>query len=412
MKPTPLLIGVLLSLSPFVSPIPQAGAQTPVPATTPPTPATTPPTAPPVRRPAIVSPEILPDRRVTFRLQAPQAETVRLIGWDFPAIGQGATLTKNDDGIWEVTLGPLEPGAYRYTFDVNGVPVVDPHTATISESNNNVWSLVYVPGSDIADTRDVPHGAIGVVTYYSTALSKFRRMHIYTPPGYEKGKDRFPVLYLLHGSGDSDDSWSSVGRAGFILDNLLAAGKIKPMVVVMPAGHTRLTGRPPAPAPGMPRVDEFSEDFLTDIIPYVEKNYRVWTDRKHRAIAGLSMGGSQSLNIAIPHLDKFAYIGVFSSGLLGAFGPLRPGAPAPPPDGRPSWEMQHLAVLDDAELKKGLKLLWFSTGSDDGLLPNTKMTVELLKKHGFAPVFTESSGGHTWFNWRNYLVEFTPQLFQ
>jgi len=162
------------------------------------------------------------------------------------------------------------------------------------------------------------------------------------------------------------------------------------------------------------------QDFVTDIMPYAETHYRVYTDRAHRAIAGLSMGGSQTLNISIPHLDKFAYIGVYSSGLIGSFGGGRgrgaaagaapAAAPAPPPG--PTWEEQHQAELDNATAKKGLKLVWFSTGADDGLITTTKATVDMLKKHGFSPVFQESTGAHTWINWRNYLNEFAPQLFQ
>ncbi len=152
-------------------------------------------------------------------------------------------------------------------------------------------------------------------------------MHIYTPPGYEQGKGKYPVFYLLHGSGDSDASWSTVGRAGFILDNLIAAGKAKPMIVVMPAGHTRGggVGGPPPSSGARPPADEFEQDFLNDIMPAVEKNYRTINDRQHRAIAGLSMGGGQTLNLAIPHQEKFAYVGVFSSGLFGAFPVRRAG---------------------------------------------------------------------------------------
>jgi enterochelin esterase-like enzyme len=359
--------------------------------------------------PQVVSPEVQPDHRVTFRILAPQADEVRLAGSDIPGNGRGAPMTKGENGVWEATLGPIDPGAYRYNFNVNGVSVIDPRSPSISESNNNVWSLVYIPGADFMDTKNVPHGAVAAVTYYSTALDKFRRMHIYTPPGYELGKDKYPVFYLLHGAGDCDEAWTSVGRAGFILDNLIAAKKAKPMIVVMPAGHTRTTGfgRSATP-PGTP--DEFVQDFVTSVMPYVEKNYRVIADRQHRAIAGLSMGGSQTLNIAIPHLDKFAYVGVYSSGLIGSFAGGRGGAATPPPG--PTWEEQHQADLDNAATKKGLKLFWFSTGKEDGLMPTTAGTVAMLKKHGFDPVFKESPGGHTWINWRNYLNEFAPQLFQ
>lgn len=373
--------------------------------------------------PQVTSPEVHADRKITFRLLAPKAESVRLSGGDIPGMGPGKELTKNDKGIWEITIGPIDPGTYRYNFNLSGVSVIDPRNPSVSESNGNVWSLVHVPGSEFQDTKNVPHGAVSAVTYYSTALGKFRRMHIYTPPGYESGKGKFPVFYLLHGAGDCDDSWSSVGRAGFIVDNLIAAGKAKPMVIVMPAGHTRQNLRvtpPPATSGGAPPPDEFVQDFVTDIMPYVEKNYRVLTDRNNRAIAGLSMGGNHTLNIALPHLEKFAYVGVYSSGLLSAFMRApQPGAPRPAPDAIPAitpageaWIKQHQAKLDDANLKKGLKLLWFATGKEDFLLGTTKGTLDLLKKHGFAPVYEETPGGHTWINWRNYLTDFAPKLFK
>ena len=380
-----------------------------------------PPQPPP--QPQFTSPDVQPDRRVVFRIYAPRADEVRIVGTDIPRNTQGLPMTKNDQGVWELTIGPLEPGAYRYSFNVNGVATIDPRSPAISESNNNVWSLVHVPGADFMDTKDVPHGAVAAVTYSSTALRKVRRMHVYTPPGYEQGTARYPVFYLLHGAGDSDEAWTSVGRAGFILDNLIAAKKAVPMVVVMPAGHTARTpfGRGVAPAPAQPGartpMEEFTADFVTDVMPYVEKNYRIIADRPHRAIAGLSMGGNQTLNIAFQHLDKFTYVGVFSSGLIAALG--RGAAPAPgaapaaaPPAVDAAWEQDHAAMLDNAALKKGLKLFWFATGSEDRLMPTTKATIEMFKKHGFNPTFTESAGGHTWANWRDYLNTFTPQLFK
>lgn len=363
---------------------------------------------PPEQPPPVVSPEVQADRKVVFRLLAPKAESVKLAGGDIPNNSQGAAMAKGDNGVWQVAMGPLEPGAYRYNFNVDGLAVIDPRSPAISESNNNVWSLVVVPGSDLMDTRDVPHGAVAAVTYPSKSLGRPRRMHIYTPPGYEQGKAKYPVFYLLHGASDSDASWSTVGRTGFILDNLISAKKARPMIVVMPAGHTTQGGfRLPA------QRDEFSNDFLNDIVPYVEAHYRVMTDRAHRAIAGLSMGGNQTLNIAFAHLDKFAYVGVFSSGLIGSFGMRRPGGPAmPPPDNGAAWEKQNAAMLDNAALRKGLKLLWIGIGKDDFLLKTHHGTVELLKKHGFQPVVKETEGGHTWLNWRAYLSELAPQLFQ
>jgi enterochelin esterase-like enzyme len=360
------------------------------------------------RTPQVNSPEVTADRQITFRIYAPKADTVRLGGNDIPGNMPGALLSKADNGVWEVTIGPIEPGAYRYNFNVDGVSVIDPRNATTSESNNNTWSLVYVPGSDFMDTKQVPHGAVAEVTYYSASLKRFRRMHVYTPPGYEAGSEKYPVFYLLHGAFDCDDSWSSVGRAGFILDNLIAEKKAKPMIVAMPAGHTSpFRFRPSAGDSSRPRVDEFKEDFLNDIMPYIEQHYRVLTDRKNRAIAGLSMGGGQTLNIGIPHLDKFAYLGVFSSGIFGitgrGFGADRQG---------PSFEEQHAEILDNADLKKGLKVMWFATGKDDFLVETSQMTVEMFKKHGFDVIYKESPGGHTWINWRNYLSEFAPLLFQ
>ena len=381
--------------------------------------------AQPQRPIQVTSPEVQADHKITFRILAPQAEKVRLSGGDMPGMGQGKELTKGENGVWEITIGPIDAGAYRYNFNVNGVTVIDPRNPSISESNNNVWSLVVVPGSDSFDTKNVPHGAVSAVTYYSTALGKFRRMHVYTPPGYESGKGKYSIFYLLHGAGDSDEAWTSVRRAGFILDNLIAAGKAKPMVMVMPAGHTSQAfrmGGPPAPG-ATPPPDEFVKEFTTDIMPYAEKNYRVLLDRGNRAIAGLSMGGGQTLNIAIPNLEKFAYIGVYSSGLLQGFNraPGGPGAPAAPAANAPApgtlnptgeaWEKTNQAKLDDASLKKGLKLFWFATGKEDFLLSTTNGTVGLLKKHGFNAEFHESAGGHTWINWRNYLTEFAPQLF-
>jgi enterochelin esterase-like enzyme len=261
---------------------------------------------------------------------------------------------------------------------------------------------VIVSGSNVFDTRAVPHGAVASVLYNSMTLGGIRRMHVYTPPGYESGRDRYPVLYLLHGSGDVDESWSTVGRAGIILDNLIAAGKAKPMIVVMPAGHVNGAGAPLGAEldanASVAGTDPFVKDFITDLLPHIEKTYRVLTDRKSRAIAGLSMGGGQTLNIAIPHLDRFGYIGVFSSGI--------------PANVSDAWEHEHLAELDNVAAKRGLQLLWFGTGKQDFVMETTQSTLALMKKHGFAPVFVESEGGHTWLNWRDYLSEFAPQLFR
>lgn len=343
------------------------------------------------------------DGKLTFRIAASKAAQVQLGGsGDLPStgFGQSTPLTRGSNGVWEVTVGPVPPGSYRYNFNVDGVAVIDPRNPVTSESNENTWSLVHVPGAEYMDTRAVPHGAVAQVTYWSGTLNRFRRLHVYTPPGYEKGRTEYPVFYLLHGAFDSDNSWSTVGRAGFILDNLIATGKAKPMIVVMPKGHTgpfRFGG-------GF--GDEFEREFSADILPLIEKNYRVRADRTHRALAGLSMGGMQTLNIGIPHLEQFAYLGVFSSGVFGIGGGM--GAT---PQG-PSYEEKNKAKLDDPKLKKGLKLFWFATGKDDFLVGTSRATVEMFKKHGFDVVYRETDGAHTWANWRDYLNEFAPQLFR
>ncbi len=354
--------------------------------------------------PPVISPELSRDRKITFRILAPKADAVQLASsGDIPGIGFGQAkgMTKGTNGVWEVSVGPLPPGAYRYSFNVDGVVVVDPRNPKTSESNENTWSLVIVPGADWLDTRDVPHGAVSEVTYWSSCWRRFRRLHVYTPPAYESGEGKYPIFYLLHGAFDSDDSWTSVGRAGSILDNLIADGKAKPMIVVMPHGHTGPFSF------GRPLSGEFEPEFNTDIMPQMEKRYRVYADREHRAIAGLSMGGAQTLNIGIPNLEKFAYLGVYSSGIFGIAG--APGGNQP---AGPSFEEKYKAILDDARLKEGLRLFWFATGKDDFLVATSRATVEMFKSHKFNVVYRETDGAHTWDNWREYLNEFAPQLFR
>jgi len=355
--------------------------------------------------PPIVSPDVQPGGQVVFRIKAPEAREVRVKSPDIPGITkENAALKKGKDGIWEATLGPVPAGAYRYNFDLDGVLVIDPRNPSNSESNNNVWSLVLVPGAAFMDTRPVPHGAVSEVTYYSTVLQRFRRMHVYTPPGYGTTPTKYPVFFLLHGSSDSDNSWSTVGRAGFILDNLIAEKKARPMIVVMPHGHTTAIRTPS-------NNEDFAREFLTDIAPTIERDYRVSPGRANRAIAGLSMGGGQSLLIAIPNLDRFGYVGVFSSSMPGMARPAS-APPATPSAPGPTFEEKHKVALSDAKSKKGLKLFWIATGKDDFGVENTRKTVELLKGYGFSPEYHESEGGHVWMNWRDYLNLFAPRLFQ
>ena len=351
----------------------------------------------------LVSPEVHPDGTVTFRIWATDAKEVKL-STEGPESVPGATmqqvnagmvglpLTKAEDGVWSTTAGPYPPGAYRYTFIVDGVNTTDPKNAASSESLSTVRSLFLIPGN-FADVGNVPHGSVSIVYYQSSSLERVRRMHVYLPPGYETGKSSYPVFYLLHGGGDCDVSWTSIGRANFILDNLIAAGNAKPMIVVMPAGHTSTHMDMRAMTTGS---DPFIADLMKDIIPYVEKNYRVIADPEHRAIAGLSMGGMQTLNAALLHPGFFSYVGVFSSGLF---------------SGTEKFEQANLAVLQSPG-KKNVKLFWFSAGKLDIALPNSGPTADLLKKYGYVPETHVSEGFHAWNNWRDYLHEFAPRLFQ
>jgi len=256
-------------------------------------------------------------------------------------------------------------------------------------------------GTDFMDRKDVPHGAVERAFYCSSAWGEGRRMQVYTPPGYETGKDRYPALYLLHGVGGTDDSWTSIGRANFILDNLIANKWAQPMIVVMPMGHTGQfnwimpTERPIDDGPG--GNAGFEEDFFKNIKPYVESHYRVRTDRSSRAIAGFSMGGDQTLNIFGSRPKDFAYVGVFSSGVI---------------RNSRHWEKGHKDILSDAEARESVKLLWFATGIEDFMLSRTQESVALFKRIGFSPVFKESDGGHTWNNWQKYLNEFSTQIFR
>jgi enterochelin esterase-like enzyme len=245
------------------------------------------------------------------------------------------------------------------------------------------------------DTKDVPRGAAAQITYFSKSLDRFRRMHIYTPPGYETNQEKYPILYLVHGFNDNDNSWTSVGRAGIILDNMIAAGKVKPMVVVMPALHTRIEdtlgggARRGGPG-GVPGVrNEFDEDFLKDIMPYAESHYRVYADRDHRAMAGLSMGGMATRRITLSNLDRFSHIGILSGGSI---------APAD--------------ITDMASFKQNVKLVFVSYGSRENGAA-AKANVETLKQAGVNSVWYESADTqHDWVTWRRSLIQFAPLLFQ
>ena len=346
--------------------------------------APTPPTA-------VRSPEVLQDGRVTFRLAAPNATDVRLT---CECLGSPRALQKDDKGIWSVTVGPIVPDVYEYEFWMDGVQIVDPRNEKVKTNSrpSTISSLLEVPGtaSMFYAVRPVPHGTVEVRWYASNAVNGVRRMHVYTPPGYERGSTRLPVLYLLHGADGDDSGWTWFGRANQILDNLIADKKIVPMVVVMPFGYAY----PPAggTASEKQRAD-FEKDLLNDIIPFVQANYRVVPDREHRALVGLSMGGGQALTIGLRHLDVFSRVAGFSAAV---------------PRTADAFE----AMVTDAKRVNGaLKLLWIGCGTEDSLFAPNKEFSERLKASGVVHTFRPSPGAHTWSVWRNYLLEIAPQLF-
>lgn len=343
------------------------------------------------------SPVVGTDGNVTFQLFAPKATAVTLRS-EGPAAFANQPLAKNAEGVWTYTVS-LAPDLYIYWYDVDSAVVSDPRNNHPRINMTTVRSLLEVPGpaDDLIAERNVPHGTLSEVWYHSASLDAPRRMHVYTPPGYATSTRRYPVLYLLHGAGDNDTAWPDVGRANFILDNLIAAGRAKPMIVVMPAGHTPRSGG--LFQPNMP--DPFINDFLKDIMPLAEHQFRVLPGQRNRAIAGLSMGGDQTLRIALTNLDKFAYIGVFSSGILGgdSLSARR-------------FEDAHHVTFDDPKVNDKIKLLWLGIGKEDFLLPYSRQTRAVFDAHHIKYTFVESEGGHTWPNWRAYLNTFAPLLFR
>jgi enterochelin esterase family protein len=379
--------------------------------------------AQPPAGPNLKSTEVLPDHRVVFRIYAPKAAAVTLSG-DFAAQGRGTAgpMQKDEEGVWSLAVGPLVPDFYSYSFNVDGVRTIDPRNPMVKQGLASLDSMFLVPGPEAAyeEVQPVPHGEVRAVWYESKTLEGPRRMHVYTPPGYERGSTKYPVLYLIHGGGDEDSGWSTIGRAGFILDNLIAAGKARPMLVVMPNGSITLPGvtnpmgggrgatTPEAVAARIAAIsklhDAFVSDLLTGIIPHVEATYRILNTRENRAIAGLSMGGAETLRAAPTNLDKFAWIGVFSMG-------LQEGTNA----GVNSDFMQRNAAFfaDPEKTNKQVKLFWIAVGKDDRTVTDgPRKLSETLKAHDIRHEFHETEGGHTWINWRLYLRDFTQQLFR
>ncbi len=344
----------------------------------------------------LVSPKFLSDGRVQLQIYAPKAADVTVSG-DFPGGFSSQKLIKEPSGVWSLVLSSLSPNVYTYDFVVDGVKTFDPKNPKFKETQNGVSNLFELAGkeTDYMAIRNVPHGRVESVWYPSSSLGFTRRMHVYTPPGYAALKEKLPVLYLLHGGGDNDASWTTAGRANFILDNLLAEGKIKPMVVVMPAGH--VPGTALAMGAG-PAQDPFAKDLVTDIITYVEKNYSVSAKREHRALAGLSMGGIQTMNIALWNPELFSYVLPLSTGYF--------------PPVLKELEDKYAQVLKNPQINNW-KLFWIAMGGEkDIAYQNNKNTIALFDKYGIKYQYQEVPGGHTFLAWRNNLHQFAPLLFQ
>jgi enterochelin esterase-like enzyme len=356
-------------------------------------------------------PRLNSDLSATFRVQADQAQKVQLL----MELGQAPyDMTKGADGLWEVTTKPLLPGFHYYLISVDGFASTDPGSRTFFAARKEV-SGIEVPAaeSDFFAVKDVPHGTVRTEWYFSKATGEWRRICVYTPPEYDRSSDRYPVLYLQHGWGEDETGWSHQGHENFILDNLIAAHKAKPMIIVNENGMTGINfSPPPPPRPGTtpstppppPRPNAIREERYTlfdnvisnDLVPFIDAHFRTIPDREHRALAGLSMGGGQAVRIGLNHLNQFSYLGAFSPALFIT-------DTAKDYDG---------AFADPARVNRQLRLLWIGVGSDDFLLTPVKGSHEILEKAGIRHVWVESSGAHVWTVWRKYLADFAPRLFQ
>jgi len=355
------------------------------------------------RGPAVVSPELSADRKITFRFLAPNAQQVTVSG---ELDGKSYPMTKGENGVWSVTVGPFPPDIYTYSFNVDGVTALDPRNTNTKMGYGGFGpvSVVQLSGGtpDFWDVKPVPHGAVRIQPYVSKTLGVSRNVWIYTPPDYDKGKN-YPVLYLLHGAGDIESGWTLIGRANNILDNLIAEGKAKPMVVVMPLGHAIQSfyagpskAAPPIAAPPAPGgLAQFSKDLLDDVMPMIEKTMKVSTKVDDRAIGGLSMGGGQSMNIAFNRPELFRYVVLMSPAAGGV-------------------EQSYGTFLKNPSVaNKQFKLLWLGVGKDDTLTgPGDRALDELLTKSGVNHTWKLTDGRHEWTVWRHHLYEVAPLLFR
>ena len=333
---------------------------------------------------------ILPDNSVVFQIYAPQAQSVAVMGdlpWDKPA-----KFTKEENGVWKGRMAALKDGVYRYRFLVDGVSVYDPKAPSAGETQ--ALLTVAPKGDEFFAMKNVPHGAVAERYYWSEPLGEMRRLHVWTPAGYEKSLGKLPVLYLVHGGGDTDVSWPGVGAAGLILDNLMAEGKMKPMVVVMPNGSIDM---PDGNFIG--EVPVFAKDMITSIIPFIESNYRVYTDQANRAMAGLSMGGMETLETTLNNPELFSYVWVLSASFA--------------PGNKEVYEYERERLKRDAAIyNSNFKQLVFTQGGESDIAYNNcKETLKLFDAAGIKYEYMDVSGGHSWEAWRQNLYDLAQRIF-
>ena len=356
----------------------------------------------------LVSPEIHEDHTVTFRLRAPKAVKVQVVG-DFSATGV-AEMVENKEGIWEYTTPqPLAPELYCYNFMVDGLKINDPANVYVIRDIASVFNVFIVGGerADYYKVNNVPHGTVSKVWYESPSLGINRRMTVYTPAGYESSGKRYPVFYLLHGMGGDENAWSELGRAAQIMDNLIAQGKAEPMILVMTNGNAIQEAAPGESSLGMvtptmqlaKTMEGSFETHFPEVVKFVDKHYRTKANKKNRAIAGLSMGGYHSLHISKQYPDLFNYVGLFSAAIF------------------PFKEVSS-PIYEDMEGKLKVQfdrqpaLYWIAIGKTDFLYKANEEYRKMLDEKGYKYEYFENEDGHIWKNWRIYLTEFAPKLFK
>ena len=362
----------------------------------------------------VKSPEFQENGAVTFSILAPDADEMLLHGSWIPDWNERIPLTKNEEGIWSVTVENLKPEYYTYSYFSNGVKILDPNNALIIRDGRNHFSGFLLKGeaSKYYEVNEKSAGTLHDIWYPSHFLNMDRRMVIYTPPGYEYSDQEYPVLYLLHGGGGDEKAWSELGLANRILDNLIAEGKAEPMLVVMTNGNPDQTSAwhhtpgyndaAEASFTTMMGNQQFERSLVKDVVPFVEANFRVKSDRENRAVTGLSMGGWQTQRLAFHFPEMFNYYGVMSMGVI------RNGAFGVEGDELIEQTKQKMEKLNEL----GYDLYWIACGTDDFLYDSVEHMVEILEDNDFDFIYRESSGGHTWDRWRLYLSEFATMLFR